>query len=410
MEASEKIKKAKIQMQASNPFFAYLSLYLKFREAKENELSSLGKICVDAEGNCVYQKEFIESLTENEVKAVIAHEILHLSLLHLTRLGKREILKWNIATDIVVNHILTENCFVLPEGCLKPKYNNSIEIFEQTIENINEKTPEQIYDELKDNHFLNSQPRHQIEEGFRFDFHKYSKDKKDEGNQEKINEIEKFWKEITTEAYISSKLAGKELKGIERIIVNLHKNEIDWKVILLREIQKTIPYDYTYEKPHKKSYSCGFYMPDVKKENIDIVVCIDVSGSITQHEYSIFLNEIINIYKTFRNRINLRILAHDIEVNNDYSITNSSIEKLKNLKIIGGGGTSHKPVLDYIQKNIKNNRLAIFLTDGYSDLQEINLNKYKFKKIFVITENGAESNIIDNKINKVIKLKNKNNN
>lgn len=408
MEAIEKLRRARIQIQQENPFFAYLSLYLKFNEAKSGELPDWAGAGVNAKGEFTYNKEFVDKLGDKELRGVIVHEILHLSFLHLTRLGAKIPEKWNIACDIVVNYILKQNGFSLPEGCLETDYKHSITVFGQEINNVDKKTPEIIYDELK---FKVGKVKGMIavpsndKEGKGFDFHDYNKNGKDGLTEEEKREAEKEWKERLSEAYVTAQQAGKVPAGIDRLIGKIHQAELNWKSLLLREVQNVIPYNYTYSKPFKSSFSTGYYMPDIEKEEIDIVVGVDVSGSIGKKEYTDFISEIIGMARAFRGKIKIRFLTHDVTVHNDYIVENGNIEKLKTLKIDGGGGTSHKPIMEYISDKVRKCKLAIFLTDGYSDLQNIDLDKYNFRKIFVIQQNGNEDCIKDKIKNRVLKLK-----
>ena len=390
----EKISKARIQIQAENPFFAYLSLYLKFREAKEGELTG-GGMGVNARGDCVFNKEFVEGLDDEELKGVIVHEIMHLAFLHLLRLGHRIPLLWNIATDIIVNNLVTENNFKLPKGCLLSDYTHEITIFGQKIKDTNKKTPEMIYDEFKFKFKKGDGP---IGPGG-FDEHFY-----DDGKADEEKDLEKQWKERLTDAYVTAKQAGKLPAGIERMMDKIHKNEINWRTVLLREVQKAIPSDYTYIKPHKISFSTGVYFPNVSKEMIDIVVGVDVSGSVDKQTYADFVSEVVGMSKAFRNKINIRFITHDYKVQNDYKVENGNVEKIIKLRINGGGGTSHKDILEHIKEKVKHARLAIFLTDGYSDLDRIDLDDYNFKKLFVLQKNGTDKQIDKTKC-KILQLK-----
>ena len=59
MIAEEKLIRAKVQIQYRNPFFARLSLYLKFKEVKGNELEGNGA-GVDSIGNLYYNAKWIK--------------------------------------------------------------------------------------------------------------------------------------------------------------------------------------------------------------------------------------------------------------------------------------------------------------------------------------------------------------
>lgn len=96
MEAKDKILRAKIQLQKSNPFFSYLLLHLKIIESNDLPFESMG---VDNRGNLFYSPKFVDKLNDGQVEAVLSHEVLHKALLHLDRFEEKErdSLTWNIA-------------------------------------------------------------------------------------------------------------------------------------------------------------------------------------------------------------------------------------------------------------------------------------------------------------------------
>ena len=50
----------------------------------------------------------MEELSKKEVVFVLAHEIMHCVLLHMSRRGSRDPEKWNKAGDYVINYLLTD--------------------------------------------------------------------------------------------------------------------------------------------------------------------------------------------------------------------------------------------------------------------------------------------------------------
>lgn len=422
----DRLKRARIQIQRKNSFFAYLSLFLKLQ--KNEEIPSMG---VDMWGNLHYNSNFVDGLTNDELEGVFIHEILHLALSHLTREGSRDHMLWNVAIDIVDNSLVLRNGFKLPkEGCIP----NSADVFEQEgiiIANCSKKIAEEVYDELEkqikksmkgkqqgknnskgqgqspssgqgegdsDEGEGNSQggsgkgnkkKKSQYPEMFPEGFDKHMCESKHGKNSNKAKEQEKFWDDKLREAVVVSKMKGDIPKGMERIIEKLHEETINWKSLLYNFITQQIPYNLTYARPNKKSVSIGEYMPDVLKEKIDVVIGIDTSGSIGREELTDFLSEIIGIARAFQQRINMRLITHEVDVNDDYEVRNGNIEKIKKLQIHGGGGTAHKPIFDYIKENVRDCKCAIFLTDGYSDIESINMTRYEFAKIFVISEDGS---------------------
>jgi len=391
----DRLIRARIKLQSKNPFFSYLSLFLKFQEDKDNKLDKWAGMGVKSNGELIYNREFVDKLSDEELKGVLSHEILHLALLHLLRLGNKDRVGWNIACDLCVNSILRQNSFSLPNGCLIPDYNNKFNIGSVTIENINEKTAEEIYNELpkqyKDNKCKNCGGNYKIGDCKGFDKHI---DSDGEGlTKEEKEKLKDDWKEKVSNAYVSAKQRGNLPLGLERLIGKLHKEQVDWKTLLKKHLLSFLPIDYTYSKPHKKSISSGYYMPNVLRDKIKVCVAIDTSGSISEKDLTDFLSEIVGMARAYQNQIDMTLYTHDIKIHDRYEVRNGNIQKIMQLKISGGGGTSHKPLIETINKEIENCSVTVFFSDCYSDLNEIDFNKNKFHSIFVVNRFGSDEQL-----------------
>jgi len=146
LTALDKISRARISLNRTNPFFAYLAMYLKPREV--NEIPTMG---VNQRGDLAYNTEFVNSLGEEELKTVIAHETMHLALLHLVRVGSRDKQIWNIATDLVINTMLKANSFTFTDKgyVIGEEYDDCFKFNgDKIISNVKDKNSEEIYDEL----------------------------------------------------------------------------------------------------------------------------------------------------------------------------------------------------------------------------------------------------------------------
>ena len=104
-----------------------------------------------------------------------------------------------------------------------------------------------------------------------------------------------------------------------------------------------------------------------------LVCCIDSSGSISNSDLKKFVGVILSSIKHFKK---LRILVHDVDVHQEFVLDNEPNQDdiLRTLREIKGrGGTSHKPVFDRIEILNREELIsaAIFLTDFYSDVEEI---------------------------------------
>ena len=246
MTILDRLIKARIQIQMRNPFFSYMSLYLKFQEDKLSETAG-----IDKDGNLYYNPELINSLTDKEIEGVLIHELLHLVLQHLSREGNREHELCNIAEDLCVNWLVRENGYELPDWVLMP---DSEGVFEQQgirVEGIDKKIWEIIYDELEKQIKKKSKQLSDLigKDGKmgkggskKLDKHFSTKGL----SEEEKKAIEKRWEERTQEAIAMAQMRGDMPVGMERWIKELHKEKINWRTLLNQYITQQFPYDYSY--------------------------------------------------------------------------------------------------------------------------------------------------------------------
>jgi len=418
MDAKQKIIKARVKIQKENPFFSYLCLNLNMIEEKKEEKESvLDKIMgggstsigVNARGDCIYNPDWIDEITSKGggddglgyLKGVLVHECLHLGLLHFDRdkKGTRDHNIMNIANDLVINNILVSNGFSLPEGLVPSNNSFTFENEKLTINNLDKKSSEEVYEEIMKSGKVKTIKQKCV--GVGFDTHifgKSDKDKKGEGvgkgegeggreSSKLKSELEKQkakWKKVFAEASIYAKQQGNLPEGMQRLVDMVLNERVSWKHLLYKYITNELPFDYSWSFPSKRAIATGIYLPHIRKENLEVVVSIDTSGSIEQEELNEFLGEIVNIAKSFNN-ISMTLIVCDCEVKDVYKVANGDIAKIQDLKIRGGGGTSHIPIYNYIEKNLPNTKFVINFTDGFTDFPDYE----KTKTIWVLTKNSC---------------------
>jgi len=387
-------RRARIYLLRHHPFFSYLVMYLKPKTISEEESKKLGVdvLAVNKEGELVINERFCEYSVQEQA-GMLAHEVMHLVFQHPDRFF--ELLKrkkegcqyiYNIAADVTVNSVVLKSLPLPKSEVIRiDKDKNTATVYianiKIVINNIHKKTADEIYEEIMKKipknmlkevkvptEFLPSKDnrkdeRKEITSNIETDFGKNSKNSSGKGKSEGIN-----WKDLAVEAYTQAKLRGNVPAGLERFIEDLVKPKIDWRTVLRRYFSQLIPYDYTYSKPHKKSEAVGIYIPAIRKEGLEIAVAIDTSGSISKEDLRDFVSEMAGIVQ----QCNATVWAIicDCEV---YSVNKvKSISELKNIKIKGGGGTSHIPVFEELKKNpkLRNIKVLVALTDGYTEVPD----------------------------------------
>jgi len=388
----ERIVKAKIHLQKQSPFFAHLVMNMNIREDK-----SIPTMGVNFKGNAVYNPEFITELSDSQIKGVLCHEVMHVALCHLLRAGKRDHMLFNVSADLLINWMITKENYDLPEGVLLPTPNGdyTIDTPDKQIEiNVEGKTAEEIYDIL--NKELPPAPcsggssgqgegegegdNRGLPKGF--DEHIYGEELSE--SQKRV--VEKEWKGKLVDAATAAKTRGSLPGYMERLLDELLHPKLNWKSILYQYLTKDLLYNFTYRRPGRRSYSTGIYTPMEIKENLDITVTIDCSGSISQKEYTDFVSEVIGIANAFE-QIKMNLVYWDTEIRNEIEVTRSNQKDLIEAEVPGGGGTS----ISCLQDKYRTERppqLMVHLTDGYiEDSPELPYSKH----LFVLSKGGTEN-------------------
>ncbi len=429
-EIKEKIIKARIQLLREKPFFGYALMHVQI--ASKNESKPPGP-------KIVYNPEFVKKLNDEELMAVLCHELLHYLLGHTKRskearkaLGgekdKQYYSRMNIAEDIVVNAILTINGFKLPawkdkirlpdgrvievkQGAIVPKQDpGTKELYVKLTDakgrnyavwNPERKSAEEVYWEIRD--FAIDENDYNENEDTMY----FSDDTKDECEQDESScgskdrddqkkesegaskggiaseglQPQKSPQELLSEAYMFAKMHGKTPAGFDRLVDAALKPKVNWKALLRRYLTQMIPHDYSFQKPSKKSPENVFLPGIAKSEHLEALVAIDTSLSISDRLLSEFLGEVEWLVKNYRS-IKLTLVSSDAQIQTVEEIRNKY--QLRNFTPKGGGGTDFRPVFELAAK--KRAKLVIYLTDGHGDFPET---PPKITTIWVVCKGGA---------------------
>lgn len=371
---TEDLKTAKVKVMSKSSFYGYILMNMDFNE--DSKIETMG---VNRNGDCSYNSDFFSKLSKDEQIGVLSHEILHIALMSFPRVGGRDHNLWNIATDIQINYILGTDGYYLPKEGIIPK-NDEITLKSRkgplVIKDISKKTAEEIYDEIND--FCDANDLY--EQGF--DKHDYTG-----------TEDTRKWEKIVQDAATIGQMKGDMSETLKKLIGEIHEPKVDWRKRLKRMIKNEIPFDQSYGVFNKRSIPLRTYVPGyIKDSKVEITFVIDDSGSISNRDLSDFFSEIIGLSEEFRQNVKIRIITHDTEVHDDLLLDRVTKNSIKNLEIHGGGGTSHVEVFNYIKNKYPDTKLVAFLTDAYSDIQDVNFEDYPFKKLFLLTnQNGGDS-------------------
>ncbi len=330
-----KLTKARAGLVLSSPFFASVALQLKLIEDQECATAYTDSVVLG------YNPEFVDKLSNAELKGVICHEVLHIAMLHPFRRDNRDAMRWNVACDYAINLIVRDSGFILPEGALLDDRYKGME-----AEIIYNRLPKQLATE-----------KNMIGE-----VRDYKKDKSDKNSNTKKQQ-EQNWKITLSGAASIAKAQGKLPAGLDRMIQEILQPKLPWREILSRFITENAKNDFTWTQPNKRYLYSGLYLPSLNTPTLGtIVVIVDTSGSVSQKELDTFASElhsILNIYP----ETEIKVIYVDTKVAATETI---DIYDFK-LHAKGGGGTDYKPGFEYIEQDTDMPSCVIYFTDGWCD-------------------------------------------
>ncbi len=304
-----------------------------------------------------YNRAWTETLTREECTAVLAHEVCHIALLHHLRRGTRNPFLFNIACDYAINPILLNAGFKLPGECL----------FDAAYADM---PAERIYDLLIDD--IRSGKSTVV----------YIDGTSDGSGKRRINQ--QSWGDIADmpgaedssvrqaaeaetrvrvlQAANAAKSRGKLPAAFEGMIDRYRKSVIDWREPTRAFIGGNRPDNWSYRRPNKKHMALSsVYLPTVEYTGAGtIVIGVDSSGSVSNHELSQFLGEIKAIHTETRPDI-LYILWCDTKIHHIGIYT--ADDEFDDKKRYACGGTALRPIFDWIEENHVMPDSVIILTD-----------------------------------------------
>jgi len=236
-------------------------------------------------------------------------------------------------------------------------------------------------------------------------------------NEKEIQDIQrKFEKGLLLSKSLKNRGLG--TSDFENLVeIFLKRKYLDWKKVLretISEIKAQIK-DYNLLKQSKKAQllrnvlNKDIFIPDLRKEeeNVNVIIGIDVSGSISDNDYGEFINEIYNLLTDTKAKG--YIILWDTEIKKVIEIKNGwKNDIFENLKLRKGyGGTLIKSFFDKVNELIKSSKKKVYLvilTDGYTENVEKEWTKSFKKVIFVISKNGTKDTLkeVKNESNVII--------
>ena len=343
-EVQRKVSKAKALLILDHPFFGTAVSRRPIQYGDEVPTAGMS-----ATGQIMLNPEWVEPLTVKEIMFLLAHEAMHYMLSHALRRQHRDHRAWNVACDKVINDTLIDakvGTFI--DGGV-------------TLEDARFGASEQFYDENDDD---------MGDGGIGEDVG----DIVDENGQPLDDAtVQQLQTQAKIEAIQNAKLAkqtGKLPESIERLVEEMINVVTPWHEKLERYMSAKIRDGYSWNRPNRRFVGQGMYLPgyDYVPRMGEVVIAVDTSGSLNSQELALFQGHINRIVDTCTPE-KITVLYCDYAIGGTTEYTPDDLPIV--LKPVGGGGTSFKPVFQWLDSYDGDVECLIYFTDGWGDQDEL---------------------------------------
>ena len=357
-QARERLVTARIGLLLRHSFFGNLATRMQLINADE----WCSTAATDGQ-KFYYNSRFIMMLKPKEVEFLVGHEVLHVVYDHMGRRDNRDPEIWNIADDYAVNADLKRHKvgqFITSVPCLyEQKYDGKAAeaIYDDLMKNVQKISIEDLLDQMIDDHMDGEGDGDNEGDG-------EGKGKRPSMSAEERERVRQEVKQAIINA-ASSAEAGQLPLGVERLI-RQHTNPVmPWRELIQTNLTSAIRTDYSWMRPSRRGWHMDAIMPGMTPgEEIDVVVSIDMSGSISNKQAQQFLGEISGMMDAF-DGYKIHVFCFDTEIYNPQDFNSENMDTIDTYEPQGGGGTDFDCIFTYL-KDIGNvpKRLIVF-TDGY---------------------------------------------
>ena len=367
--------KATQDIADKNPWIgAVLRRMTKIYDSEDVEVPTAG-----TDGETMYfNSEFIQNMkNQGFLKTLLVHETLHVIQHHPVRGMDRDPARWNIACDAVVNHQCFQLEYPLPDSATELR--DFILGMDVDLSNT---TAEHIYNRLIEDY----PPPEKSEEGEGEGEggggdadgdglpNALKKAMQGAGGNDLLNipegmtaaDMIKKGDQKSAEARVAdnwySQSASNDPSPLEKLLFERVETIVNWPAELQQYMEKLGGSDFSLLPPNKRLASQGIIANRLNPSGCgNIVVCVDVSGSINTVQLNRFLSELEIIVENIDYE-SLRLITCDTSVNDD--ITFSRGEPFDTSMVRGGGGTEFNPAFNLVNET-SNPDLLIYFTDLY---------------------------------------------
>lgn len=417
MNAAEKIIRARTLLVLDHPFFGTLAL--RMVPTPDQNIKTL---CTNGK-TLKYNPDFVMETSDLHLKAMLAHEVMHVANGHTWRRGNRDKTMWNKAGDYAINHLLISAGLHLPTGALvdaslgasaEQVYSKLMAEQEQQPQpqpgdksdgqgqpqpdggapsqsqpgqgegqgdQSGNPTPSKGGGKGQNNPTGQSQPEDGVDGGGQDENPTEGNPEGQGQDQEPVQdpggcgavddapvdektEQEAEWRVAVSQAAQLARSQGCMPASLERMVQAIVYTKVPWTVLLRDFVERTARNDYNWSRANVRFMGQGVILPTLINDEIPtLVIAVDTSGSIDDNTLAQFSEEVSTILGVFETTIHVVYCDAKVQGTEEYTRADLPLH----LQNKGGGGTDFRPPFQWVEEQGITPACLIYLTDLYGD-------------------------------------------
>lgn len=358
MSKPNNLSKARAQLLLTHPFFATLLLRTPLHVVSGTPFPA----ATDGQSIMV-RDDIVERATPQDLKTIMCHEISHMVLMHLTRLGPRNADLWNQACDHAINLMLSELELMTDVSCIEGSWLCDARFKGMTADKIYEI----LLKEQKAGGGGGDGPP-QSGSGSKSSTSKSGRDRMHGDLQpppmspDEARAVEQRMTQNIAAAANVARMQGKLAGSLERLVGEILEPQVSWNDQLRAFMTRKVA-EYDNWSRRNRRYRGRVYLPTASSDAMgEVVLIIDTSGSITQDDLRLVCSEVQAIEHQVKPE-RIRVIWADTKVAGEQVFEQGEFDYVE-LKPKGGGGTDMRVPLRHVEEF--DPLFVILATDGYT--------------------------------------------
>ncbi|WJW74767.1 VWA-like domain-containing protein [Thiohalobacter sp. IOR34] len=370
-DVKTKLSAARTRLILDKPFLGALVLRLPLVEADPRWCKTTA---TDAR-RFYYNAQYIDGLSLEQTQFMLAHEALHCALSHFARRQHRVKQRWDLACDLAINPLLIRDGLKPPPGALymsqfegmtAEEVYPAIDDLDEELESLDQHLYDSDSDSRDGTGGGSGRPPPQPGGGGQ---PQQAREEAGAGgapqpaplSEAEREQLQVQWQQRLAGAAQQALQAGKLGGGMARLVDHLLAPRLPWRMLLAKYMTAVARDDYNYSRPSRREGPA--ILPSLRSSQIEVVVALDTSGSISPAEMAEFISELDAIKGQVRARLTL--LACDARLAEDGPWEFEPWEAFKLPRdFAGGGGTRFTPVFDWVAGRDRAPDLLVYFTDA----------------------------------------------